>query len=153
MYTNKPICADFQVFLNTFSPLKLTFFFIFVMGSYANSQKFHILLILTEKINQNCLSGMYIGFEACQIQWCWFWEILSSSIWSKHLCVFLRNKYGFQIGNAIKKYKLCFDQEEMLKTAWYSMHLIFWTCWFQWHRFWGCTFRAICMHYLGTCSS
>ena len=33
-------------------------------------QKIHILLILTEeKCNQNCLSGTYLGFKACQIQW------------------------------------------------------------------------------------
>ena len=40
------------------------------------------------------------------------------------------------------KNKLYFDQEEMLKMAWYSMHIGFWMCWFQWHRFWGCTFRC-----------
>ena len=33
----------------------------------------------------------------------------------KQLCVFLRNKYGFQIGNAMEK--LYFDQEEMLEIA------------------------------------
>ena len=31
----------------------------------------------------------------------------------KQLCVFLRNKYGFQIGNAMEKNKLYFDQEEI----------------------------------------
>ena len=30
----------------------------------------------------------------------------------------------------------------MLKMAWYSMHLGFWKCQFQWHRFWDCTFRC-----------
>ena len=29
----------------------------------------------------------------------------------------------------------------MLKIAWYSTHVGFWICWFQWHRFWSCTFR------------
>ena len=31
--------------------------------------------------------------------------------------------------------KNCFDQKEMLKMSWYSMHVGFWVCWFQWHRF------------------
>ena len=31
--------------------------------------KFHILLILTGKMHGNGLSGAYIGFEACQLQW------------------------------------------------------------------------------------
>ena len=46
-----------------------------------------------------------------------FQVTLSSSSWSKQLCVFLRNRYGFQIGNAMQKNKLYFDQEEMLKMA------------------------------------
>ena len=48
-HSQKPICADFQAFLYTFSLYKLTFFHFFVKGSEANSQKFHILLILTGK--------------------------------------------------------------------------------------------------------
>ena len=40
------------------------------------------------------------------------------------------------------KNKLCFDREEMLKMAWYSMHIGFWMWQFQWHRVWGCTFRC-----------
>ena len=42
---------------------------------------------------------------------------------------------------AMEKNKLHFDQGEMLKIAWYSTHVGFWICWFQWHRFWSCTFR------------
>ena len=67
--------------------------------------------------------------------------ILSSSSWSKQLCLcILRNKYGYQIGNVMVKDKLCFDQEEMLEMAWYSLHTGFWTCKFQWHKFRGCNF-------------
>ena len=153
MYTNKPICADFQVFLNTFSLLKLTFFFIFGHGQLGKQPKISHFVDFDWENKSKLLEWHVYRVWGMPNPTVLVWEILSSSIWSKHLCVFLRNKYGFQIGNAIKKYKLCFDQEEMLKTAWYSMYLIFWTCWFQWHRFWGCTFRAICMHYLGTCSS
>ena len=48
-HSQKPICADFQAFLYTFSLYKLTFFHFFIWWSEANSQKFHILLILTGK--------------------------------------------------------------------------------------------------------
>ena len=48
-HTQKPICAYFQAFLYTFFLYKLTFFHFLVWGSEANSQKFHILLILTVK--------------------------------------------------------------------------------------------------------
>ena len=44
----------------------------------------------------------------------WFQAVLPGQ---KQLCVFLRNKYGYQIGNTMEKNKLCFDQEEMLKMA------------------------------------
>ena len=69
----------------------------------------------------------------------WFWAVLPGQ---KQLCFYIvKEKYGFQIGNAMDKNKLHFDQGEMLKIAWYSTHVAFWTCWFQWHRFWSCTFR------------
>ena len=49
-HTQKPKCADFQAFLNTFSLFKLMFFFsFFVRVSSANSQKCQILLISTGK--------------------------------------------------------------------------------------------------------
>ena len=49
----------------------------------------------------NGLSGMYIGFKVCHIQWHWFWAVLPGQ---KHpsLCIFM-NKYGLQIGNAMEK--------------------------------------------------
>ena len=40
-----------------------------------------------------------------------------------------------------KKINSILTREKMLKIAWYSTHVGFWTCWFQWHRFWSCTFR------------
>ena len=67
---------------------------------------------------------------------------LSSFSWSKTTLCILRNKHGFQIGNAMEKNKLWFDQEKMLKMAWYSTQKGFWPCQFQWHRLWGCTFRC-----------
>ena len=48
-HTQKPICADFQVFSNTFSLFKLMFFFIFVRRVKETAKSFPILLILTGK--------------------------------------------------------------------------------------------------------
>ena len=42
-------------------------------------QKFHILLILTGEIHQNGLSGVHLGFKACQIQWNLFQVSMISS--------------------------------------------------------------------------
>ena len=73
-----------------------------------------------------------------------YWDfqvISSSSSWSWTTLCILSNKYGFQIGNAMEIINY-FELKEMLKMAWYSMYIGFWTCWFQWHSFWGCTFRC-----------
>ena len=71
-----------------------------------------------------------------------FQVISSSSSWSKTtLCIF-KEQIWLPNRKCYGKNKLYFDQEEMLKMAWYSMHVGFWMCWFQWHRFWGCTFRC-----------
>ena len=87
-HTQKPACADFQTFSSTFSLYKLTFFIFFlffVRGSSANSQKFHILLILTGK---NTLKWFWVvhiqGLRHAQIQWCRFWSLYNK--W------FLKNK-------------------------------------------------------------
>ena len=68
-HTQKPICADLQAFANTFSLCKLTFFQFFVRGSSGNSQNFIFCWFWLGKMHQNGLSGTYLGFEACQIQW------------------------------------------------------------------------------------
>ena len=44
-------------------------------------QKFHILLILTGKMHWNGLSGAYLGFKACQIQWHRFQVSMISGSW------------------------------------------------------------------------
>ena len=77
----------------------------------------------------------------------WFWAVLPGQ---KQFCVFLRNKHGFQIGNAIEKMNY-FDQDKMLKMAWYSMHIGFWTCQFQWHRFWGLYIQMFLSYGLYVC--
>ena len=65
--------------------------------------------------------------------------ILSCSSGEKTTFVFLRGKFSFQIANTMENNTLYFDLEEMLKMAWFSTHVGFWTSWLQWQRFWGCT--------------
>ena len=57
------------------------FFPFFARGNAVNSQKFHILLILSGKMHWNGLSGAYLGFEVCQIQWHRFWVSMISGSW------------------------------------------------------------------------
>ena len=67
-----------------------------------------------------------------------FWEVLPGQ---KQLCVFLRNKYGFQIGNTREKINSILTRKKCWKLP-DTPHVGFWACQFQWHRFWGCTFRC-----------
>ena len=48
-HTQKPISANLQAFVNTFSLCKLMFFFSFCQREFRKQPKFHILLILTWK--------------------------------------------------------------------------------------------------------
>ena len=74
-----------------------------------------------------------------------FQVILSSSSWSKTtLCIF-KEQIWLPNRKCYGKNKLCFDWEEMIKMAWYYMPIDFWMQQFQWHRFWGCTFRCFCI--------
>ena len=69
------------------------------------------------------------------------------------------NKYfPFTYKYVAMQWKKQTDHEEMLKMARYSMHIGFWMCQCQWHRFWDCTFRCFwamgyMLHYLGNCPS
>ena len=78
LHTQKPICVKFQTFSNT-------------------GQK---LLVRQTSNQHHC--DQHAPKPLCKN----FQVILSSSSWSKKLCVFLRNKYGSQIGNAMEKYKM-----------------------------------------------
>ena len=73
-HTPKPICANFQACSNTFSPVQIDVFFIFCQGELSKEPKiYHFVDFDWEKSTQNGLSGTYLGFEACQIQWHRFW--------------------------------------------------------------------------------
>ena len=64
----------------------------------------------------------------------WFWTVLSGQ---KQLCVFLRNKYGLQM---LWKNTL-FCPGRNAQNGLVLLACRFWTCRFQWHKFWGCPFR------------
>ena len=99
----------FSSLFEHFFPVKIDIFFIFVMGSWQTALNFTFCWFWLRN-KSKLLEWHVYRVWGMPNPTGWFWEILSSSIWLKHLCVFLRNKYGFQIGNAIKKYKLCFNQ-------------------------------------------
>ena len=68
-HTQKPICADFQAFSNTFSLFKLMFFHFLSGGVKQRAKNFTFCWFWLGKMHQNGLSGTYLGFEVCQIQW------------------------------------------------------------------------------------
>ena len=80
-HTQKSISADFQAFLNTFSLFKLTFFNFLSGGVQETAINFTFCWFWLGKMHWNSLSGAYIGFKACQIQWHWFWVSMISSSW------------------------------------------------------------------------
>ena len=79
-HTQKPICADFWAFLNTFSLYKLIF--LFLSGGFKQTAKpFTFCWFWLGNMHQNGLSGTYYGFQACQIQWCRFQVSTISGFW------------------------------------------------------------------------
>ena len=64
-HAQKPVCADFQATSNTFSMFKLTFFSFFCQGGSVNSQKFHILLILSGKNALKWLELCILRVQGC----------------------------------------------------------------------------------------
>ena len=97
-HTQKPICADLQAFVNTFSLCKLIFFSVFCQGEFRKQPKFHILLILTGnnalKLLEWCICRVWgmpnpilqvlqvsvisgsvkkLQYQAKNFTFCWFW--------------------------------------------------------------------------------
>ena len=70
-----------QPFVKTFSLCKLMFFQFFVRRRSGNSQNFTFCWFWLGKMHQNCLSGTYLGFKACQIQCCRFHVSAISGSW------------------------------------------------------------------------
>ena len=68
-HTQKLMCADFQAFSNTFSLFKLIFFTFLSRGVKQTAKNFTFCWFWLGKMHGNGLSGVYLGFKACQIQW------------------------------------------------------------------------------------
>ena len=87
-HTPKHTCWDFQAFLNTFFPVQIDIFFIFCQGELSKQAKIlHFIDFDWEKMHQNGLSGVYLGFEECQIHWCSFWVSTISGSWKIKISV------------------------------------------------------------------
>ena len=73
-HSQKPICTDFQAFLYTFPYTNWHFFIFFCLVEWSKQPKIsHFVDFDWEKCIEHGLSGVFLGFEACQIQWCRFW--------------------------------------------------------------------------------
>ena len=100
----KPIRAWFSSLSKHLSLHKLTFFSFFIGGLKWTGKNFPFCWFWLRKMHHNGLSGTYLGFEVCQIQWhsyqvssishsceikiwgkyftfCWFWLEKSASEW------------------------------------------------------------------------
>ena len=78
-HMQKPACADFQAFSNTFSLYKLTIFYFFVRGIQQTAKNVIFCWFCLGKTHWNGLSGAYLGFKACWIQLHRFWISMVSS--------------------------------------------------------------------------
>ena len=119
-HMQKPACADFQAFSNTFSLYKLTFFHVFflpgkntffVVGWVQQTEKSkfeakisHFVDFDWGRTHQNGLSGAYSGFKACWIQLHRFWISMKSGSWKIKIsgknftfCWFLTGKNSIEM--------------------------------------------------------
>ena len=116
----------FSSLFKHFSLYKLTFFSFLVRGSSANSQKFHILLILTWKTASKWLEWYVLGWEVFQIQWHRFWVSMISGSWKIKIS---GKNFTFSwswLGN-------------MHRNGLSGTYLGFEACWIQWLLFWVST--------------
>ena len=122
-HTQKLLCAYIQAFWNTFSLLKLTFFS-FLSGRVKETAKnFTFCWFWVGKMHQNGLSGIYVGFKACQIQCHRFWVSVISSSW--------------KITISGKNFIFCwFWLGKMHCNCLCGAYVGFEACWIQWHLFW-----------------
>ena len=97
-HTQKPTCADIQAFSNIFSLFKLMgFFFHFSSVRVKETAKnFTFSWIWLGKMHRNCLSGVYLGFKACQIQWHLFWDSIICSSWKITILGDTQHKMGLK---------------------------------------------------------
>ena len=82
-HTQKPTCSNFQSFLNTFPCSNWRFFFFHFWSGWLKqtAKNFTFCWFWLGKMHHNGLSGAYLGFKACQIQWHLFHVSMISSSW------------------------------------------------------------------------
>ena len=123
-HTQKPIRADFQAFWTIFP---CSNFFHFLSGRVQQIAKnFTFCWFWLGKMHWNGFSGMYLGFEVCQIQWCRFWVSMISGSW--------------KIKISGKNFTFCwFWLGKMHWNGLSGTYLGCEACQIQWHRFWVST--------------
>ena len=123
-HTQKPVCTDFQAFSNTFPLFKLMgfFFSFFVRGVQQTAKNLTFCWFWMGKMHWNGLSGAYLGFEACQIQWHKFWVSMISGSW--------------KITISGKNFTFCwFWLGKIHQNGLSGVYVVFKACWIQWHLF------------------
>ena len=80
-HTQKPVCANFQAFWNTFPCSDWCFFHCLSGGVQQTAKNFTFCGFWLGKMHWNGLSGAYLGFEACWIQWYRFQVSMISGSW------------------------------------------------------------------------
>ena len=86
-HTQKHICADFQAFSNTFSLYKLMLVHFLSRGVKQTAKNFTFSWFWLGKMHWISLSGVYLRFKACWIQWHGFQVSTISGSWKiKILC-------------------------------------------------------------------
>ena len=69
----KPYMCRFSSLFEHFFPVQIDVFFIFCQGELSKYPKIlHFVDFEMGEMHQNGLSGTYLEFKACQIQWCRF---------------------------------------------------------------------------------
>ena len=106
-HVQKLLCQDFQVILNNSSWSKTTLCIVKEqiwlpnMKCYGKNKLFWFSLLR----ETSSLSSFFLNTLYRWLTFKWFWAVLPGQ---KQLCVFLRNRYGFQIWNVMEKIN-CFD--------------------------------------------
>ena len=81
----KTYMCKFSSLSNTFSIVQIDGFFYFLSGGVKQTAKnFTFCWFWLGKMHQNGLSGTYLGFEVCQIQWHRFWVYTISGSMKNH---------------------------------------------------------------------
>ena len=115
------MCTCFKS-LQKLSLHKLTFFSFFVGGVKWTAKNFTFCWFWLGKMHHNGLSGMYLGFEVCQIQWHRIQVSMISGSW--------------EIKISGKNFTFCwFWLGKMHQNGLSGMYLGFEMCQIQWHRF------------------